>query len=111
MIYFDNEKQAYGFEIHEPLATVDETIWIAHSGFEAGTTWDIVEGKFKELTDPIEKEKREKRITEVKAELESLDLKSIRALRAGDDSDLLKLADIEAVVIELRDELAALEAQ
>lgn len=111
MIYFDNKKQAYGFEISEPLLTVDETVWISHSGFEAGTTWDIVEGKFVELVDPIEKAEREKRITEIKLELESLDLRSIRALRAGDDSDLLKLADIEAIVIELRNELIALESK
>jgi len=65
IIYFDNNKEAYG----EPpngmnsIATVDVAIWNIYAGDKAGTTWDIVNGKFVQLKNPLEVE-RKRRIEE-----------------------------------------------
>lgn len=58
MIYFDADKQAYGFEIENYIATVDDAIWQQYSGTDK---WDIIDGQFVDITDTEEyKEKKKK---------------------------------------------------
>lgn len=56
MIYFDNNKQAYGYEIPNYIATVDDNIWIQYAGTDK---WDIINGVFTDITNtPEYKEKK-----------------------------------------------------
>lgn len=43
MIYFDNNKTPFGFEIDNYIASVDDNIWDEYAGT---TFWDIVDGVF-----------------------------------------------------------------
>lgn len=54
MIYFDNNKLSYGFEIPNPIATIDLSTWNKHCLNECGTTWDIINGRFTDLTETPE---------------------------------------------------------
>lgn len=58
-----------------------------------------------EYEEEVAKQEKEKRKGEILAELDQLDLKSIRALRAGEED---RLAELEAQAVELRNELNAL---
>lgn len=51
MIYFDKNKNAYGSEISDYIATIDETTWQQYAGSDK---WDIVDGKFVDVTDTEE---------------------------------------------------------
>ena len=51
MIYFDKNKQAYGSEIPEYIATIDEETWQQYAGTDK---WDIVDGKFSDITNTEE---------------------------------------------------------
>lgn len=56
-IYFDENKNAYGFEIPNAIATVDDVTWQKYAGTDK---WDIVDGVFVDITDTEEyKEKQE----------------------------------------------------
>ena len=57
MIYFDANKQAYGFEIENYIATVDDAIWQQYSGTDK---WDIIDGQFVDITDTEEYKERKK---------------------------------------------------
>src|SRR5574344_1585980 len=46
-IYCDKNKQAYGFEILNPNATIDDDTWAKYANTDK---WDIVNGKFKDIT-------------------------------------------------------------
>lgn len=47
MIYFDKNKQAYGFEIENPLAILDDNTWGKYAGTDK---WDIINGIFVDIT-------------------------------------------------------------
>lgn len=47
MIYFDNNKQAYSFEIENPIATIDDATWSNYAGTDK---WDIVNGVFTDIS-------------------------------------------------------------
>lgn len=56
MIYFDNNKQAYGYEIEIPICVIEEDIWYEYAGTDK---WDIIDGVFTDITDTEEyKEKK-----------------------------------------------------
>lgn len=68
MIYFDKDKQAYGYEILEPICTIEDNIWEEYAGTDK---WDIIDGIFTDITDTteyIEKKKKEEayRISKLK---------------------------------------------
>lgn len=55
-IYFDENKNAYGFEIPNPIATIDDVTWQQYATTDK---WDIVDGVFVDITDTDEyKEKQ-----------------------------------------------------
>lgn len=58
MIYFDINKIAYGFEIPDPLATIDEETWRTYSDSLLGTDYDILDGVFTTFTSKEDLEKR-----------------------------------------------------
>lgn len=51
MIYFDINKNAYGYEIVSPIATVDDNTWLKYSNTDK---WDIVDGKFVDISNTEE---------------------------------------------------------
>lgn len=56
MIYFDKNKQAYGFEIANPIAVIDDKTWTQYAGTDR---WDIVDGEFIDISETAEyKEKQ-----------------------------------------------------
>ena len=56
MIYFDNNKQAYAFEIPNYICTVSDEVWTEYAGTDK---WDIIDGVFTDITDTEEyKEKK-----------------------------------------------------
>ena len=57
-IYFDNDKNAYGYEIAEYICTITDEQWREYAGTDK---WDIIEGIFTDITDtPEYKEKKRK---------------------------------------------------
>ena len=63
MIYFDENKNAYAYEIENPIACVEETVWEKYANTDK---WDIINGEFVDITDTPEyknkkaKEERER---------------------------------------------------
>lgn len=55
MIYFDKDKQAYGFEIQHYIATVEDAIWAEYAGTDK---WDIIDGVFTDITNTEEYKKK-----------------------------------------------------
>lgn len=51
MIYFDNDKVAYSYEIESPICTITETLWSEYAGTDK---WDIIDGVFTDITDTDE---------------------------------------------------------
>ena len=51
MIYFDTDKQAYGFEIQHYIATVEDDVWAQYAGTDK---WDIIDGVFTDITNTDE---------------------------------------------------------
>ena len=51
MIYFDNKKQAYAFEIPNYICVIDDSVWVKYAGTDK---WDIVDGVFIDITDTPE---------------------------------------------------------
>lgn len=86
MIYFDKNKKAYAYEIENYLTSISDTVWQQHCNNEVGTSWDIVEGKFIDMTNStqyqnfLKKQKAESRCRQIKQQLKDIDEKRIRAL-------------------------------
>lgn len=59
MIYFDKNKQAYGYEIENYVATIDDETWIKYCGT---TKWDIRNGKFIDITSTSEYIQQQKEV-------------------------------------------------
>lgn len=51
MIYFNKDKQAYGYEIPEYICTVDDNIWAEYASTDK---WDIIDGVFTDITNTPE---------------------------------------------------------
>lgn len=57
MIYFNNNKQAYAYEIPSYIATVEDNIWAEYASTDK---WDIIDGVFTDITNTDEyKNKKE----------------------------------------------------
>lgn len=56
MIYFNIDKQAFGYEIPNYICSITDDLWCPYAGTDK---WDIVDGVFKDITDtPEYKEKK-----------------------------------------------------
>lgn len=60
MIYFNLKKEAFGFEIENPLCVIEDSLWADYAGTDK---WDIIDGVFTDITNTPEyiakKEKEE----------------------------------------------------
>jgi hypothetical protein len=62
MIYFDENKKAYAYEIENYIATVEDEVW---AEFATTDKWDIIDGQFVDISETEEyKEKAEKEYIE-----------------------------------------------
>lgn len=55
MIYFDNNKNAYGYKIPNDICSVEDNIWAEYAGTDK---WDIINGVFTDITDTEEYKKK-----------------------------------------------------
>lgn len=109
MIYFDENKQTYGFKIEEPVCMIEDEIWEKYAGRD---NWDIIDGQFIDITDT--EEYKEKVAQKERERLNTLSLTAAdveRALykaRNLDFDDVLELVkdnpdiDFKALKIELK---------
>jgi hypothetical protein len=51
MIYFDENKNAYGYEIENPITVIEDDVWVVYAGTDK---WDIIDGIFTDITDTEE---------------------------------------------------------
>ena len=51
MIYFNTEKEAFGFEIENPICMIEDDRWAEYAGTDK---WDIIDGEFVDITDTPE---------------------------------------------------------
>lgn len=56
MIYFDDDKNAYGYEIPNPICTISDELWAEYADTDK---WDIINGVFTDISD-TEEYKRKK---------------------------------------------------
>lgn len=63
MIYFNEDKEAFAFEIPDYIAVTDDATWAMYTGTDK---WDIIDGEFVDITDTPEyqEEQTEKRRTD-----------------------------------------------
>lgn len=69
MIYFDEDKKAYGFKIDNYISTVDDETWIAYAGTDK---WDIIDGVFTDITNTPEYIEKEKEKAKLELAMKSL---------------------------------------
>lgn len=87
MIYFDINKQAYGYAIKNPLCTVSEEIWQVFCCCTLGKEYEVTSSGIVDLRETAtykqlqEQQERNTRILEIKQELCVLDTKCLRAIR------------------------------
>lgn len=108
MIYFDDNKKAYAFEIQNAIATIDDETWSNYAGTDQ---WDIVNGVFVGSPDIEQFKQNEIRKQEIKTEIDEIDRKRIRALAEGGNKEtgLTWLQYYNQQIIVLRTELAELD--
>lgn len=86
MIYFDQNKQAYAYEITEPLCTISNEQWTGFCTLTLGVEYDITSDGIIDLRESEEyiakqtKNENAARIAEIKSKLNALDVKRIRAM-------------------------------
>lgn len=51
MIYFDVNKEAFSFEIENPICIIDDVLWADYAGTDK---WDIINGEFTDITNTPE---------------------------------------------------------
>lgn len=56
MIYFDSEKNAYGYEIPDYICSITDEEWAEYAGTDK---WDIIDGVFTDITDTPEYQQKE----------------------------------------------------
>lgn len=66
MIYFDNNKNAYGFKIDNYICSITDEQWAEYAGTDK---WDIINGVFTDITDTPEYQQEQ-------ADLREADFKS-----------------------------------
>ncbi len=71
MIYFNENKEAYAFEIDNPIAQLDEDTWQMFSKDNVGTSWDIINNEFVDLRETsdyqeMQEQKEKERIAMLK---------------------------------------------
>lgn len=82
-IYFDENKNAYAYEINNSIATIDDDTWVNYAGKD---NWDIVNGIFIDISDTDEyKAKIQARENVIKkaylqTQIDELDKKRIRSV-------------------------------
>lgn len=69
MIYFDINKNAYGFEIDNYIATIDDETW---SNYAETDKWDIIDGVFTDITNTQEYIDKEKEKAKLELAMKSL---------------------------------------
>lgn len=55
MIYFDSNKNAYGYEIDDYICSIEDELWEQYAGTY---DWDIIDGVFTDITDTEEYKQR-----------------------------------------------------
>lgn len=58
MIYFNSNKEAFAFEIKNPICTIEESLWEEYAGTDK---WDIIDGVFTDISDTEEYKEKKKR--------------------------------------------------
>lgn len=119
MIYFDNNKQAYAYEIAEPLCVVSAEHWAEFSTLMLGVEYDVTSNGIIDLRESehyIAKQTENEnaaRIAEIKSKLNALDVKRIRAMLEPSVKDETTaetwLEFYNKQIFDLRDELNSLE--
>lgn len=83
MIYFDENKNAFGFEIENPICSIEDQLWV---NYAATDKWDIVNGVFTDISQTPEyaakKQVEDKAVLklELQKQIDELDKKRIRAI-------------------------------
>lgn len=110
LIYFTDRKEACAFEVENPMAVVDESIWALYCEFKLGEAYDVVPGQFVQLWSPqfcAEKRAARSRISELKMNLLSTDYKTLKYIDGLYTEE--EWAAIKAERQAWRDEINALE--
>ena len=58
MIYFDNGKKAFAFEIKNPICVIEDSLWDLYAGTDK---WDIIDGVFTDISGTEEYKEKKKR--------------------------------------------------
>lgn len=100
MIYFDNNKQAFAFEIENPICIINDDLWIKYAGTDK---WDIVDGEFIDISETeeykAEQEQKEKeRIQELSMTRSDFFDGTIMAWGVGQDELLVLIQGLLATL-------------
>ena len=49
MIYFNKDKEAFGYVIPNYICSIEDSLWLNFSGLPCEIGWDIINGEFKDL--------------------------------------------------------------
>lgn len=119
MIYFDKEKQAYAYEIAEPLCVVSADQWAEFCTLTLGVEYDVTADGIIDLRESEEyiaaqaETENAARVSEIKQQLRALDEQRIRALAEpsikDEETGETWLEYYNAQVLMLRNELNSLE--
>lgn len=69
MIYFNEDKEAFGFEIDNYIAIIDDETWSNYAGTDK---WDIIDGVFTDITNTPEYIEKEKEKAKLELAMKSL---------------------------------------
>lgn len=69
MIYFNEDKEAFGFEIDNYIAIIDDETWSNYAGTDK---WDIIDGVFTDITNTQEYIDKEKEKAKLELAMKSL---------------------------------------
>lgn len=69
MIYFNEDKEAFGFEIDNYIAVIDDETWSNYAGTDK---WDIIDGVFTDITNTQEYINKEKEKAKLELAMKSL---------------------------------------
>ena len=115
LIYFDENKKAYNYEIPNYIATCPLETWIYYSQPENMDKWDIIDGVFTDITDTpeyiekkrIEREEKLGTLSLTKADV----FRAIRKVKGYDKEDLLsKIQTLDIPDFDIKDLKIELEA-
>lgn len=69
MIYFDSNKEAYGYFIENSICSIDDETWGNYAGTDK---WDIIDGVFTDITNTPEYIEKEKEKAKLELAMKSL---------------------------------------